>query len=55
MHTHRKGQLIIVLEVAVSCRAENNLDCRLAARYGSQAVFAQCVRHLERAPQLSVY
>ncbi len=25
MHTHRKGQLIIVLYGAVSCRAENNL------------------------------
>ena len=25
VHTHRKGQLIIVLYGAVSCRAENNL------------------------------
>ncbi|MBR7249866.1 AraC family transcriptional regulator, partial [Klebsiella variicola] len=25
LHTHRKGQLIIVLYVAVSCRAEINL------------------------------
>ncbi len=56
VHAHRKGQLIIVLYGAVSCRAENNLwivPPRCA--YGSRAVFRTVCPPPERAPQLSVY